>query len=268
MPLTTRRIRVRPGRRPISGSATAEPSRTDRHWWPLVLARCGRRGVFSLAPRVLFTPTTAVPVGDRLNRSRRHPPPTAASLSAGNNRVHAGWSKTSSDILLSYYHMLGTRRSRLMMRAKRVRSSPVWRWAVAAICMLPARLSHRCRQCQSLCGALDRWRPTWSANARVDEPATPTIGIPALAASGTLLCMPPGGVFRHDWSIYYDRSTDGGLTWGSDQVLAQKGYMDGGAFAPDAATNGSNVYVVWDASISGYPPNILLRRSTTNGPAS
>ena len=33
--------------------------------------------------------------------------------------------------------LLGTRRSRLMMRAKRVRSSPVWRWAVAAICMLP-----------------------------------------------------------------------------------------------------------------------------------
>ena len=61
--------------------------------------------------------------------------------------------------------------------------------------------------------------------------------------------------------IYYKRSTDGGLTWGSDRRLTQDGSW---SERPSVATCGSVVHVAWYDGRLG-PPRIFHKRSPDNG---
>ncbi len=63
------------------------------------------------------------------------------------------------------------------------------------------------------------------------------------------------------WEIYYKRSTDGGVTWGSDTRLTNAAAT---SEAASIAVSGSNLHVVWwDNRDGNY--EIYYKRSTTGG---
>jgi hypothetical protein len=73
----------------------------------------------------------------------------------------------------------------------------------------------------------------------------------------------PGGLAKE---IYYKRSSDKGLTWGSDQRLTDAPY---GSDDPRIALQGGIIHLIWDDDRHGYPwqhrEEIYYRRSTDNG---
>lgn len=64
-----------------------------------------------------------------------------------------------------------------------------------------------------------------------------------------------------DYEIYYNRSTDGGLNWGTELRLTS---TNGNSRFPNIAAVGSNVHVVWVEERDGNE-EIYHRRSTDNG---
>jgi len=92
---------------------------------------------------------------------------------------------------------------------------------------------------------------TWRADVRVDD-AHPPREVPAIAATGASATHVAWASSQGDSSvIYYDRSADGGLTWGKDWLLsASEPYNT--ASAPDLVAAGQKVYVVWQQSDGLY----------------
>lgn len=69
--------------------------------------------------------------------------------------------------------------------------------------------------------------------------------------------------YRHgNWEIYYDRSTDGGTTWGGDTRLTNNGAH---SFAPSIAVAGTNVHVVWEDWRIGWNQKVFYKHSTDGG---
>ncbi len=92
---------------------------------------------------------------------------------------------------------------------------------------------------------------TWHADVRVDDDHPPREA-PAIAATGASAAHVAWASSQGDSSvIYYDRSADGGLTWGKDWLLsASEPYNT--ASAPDLVAAGQKVYVVWQQSDGLY----------------
>jgi hypothetical protein len=61
-----------------------------------------------------------------------------------------------------------------------------------------------------------------------------------------------------DWSAYYKRSTDTGVTWPPTDTVIATGF--GAAYNPDLALSGDNVYYAWQANL-----RLNLARSTNGG---
>lgn len=66
-----------------------------------------------------------------------------------------------------------------------------------------------------------------------------------------------------NWEIYYKRSTDGGVTWGSDTRFVY-GSSNGGSEWPWVSSSGSLVHVTWHDHRFGST-EIYYKRSTNNG---
>lgn len=64
-----------------------------------------------------------------------------------------------------------------------------------------------------------------------------------------------------NYEIFYKHSTDGGVTWSSEQNLSNN---SGHSFIHSIAVDGSNVHVVWYNAISGNS-DIFYKRSTDGG---
>jgi hypothetical protein len=65
-----------------------------------------------------------------------------------------------------------------------------------------------------------------------------------------------------DVDIRYKKSTDGGASFSSVQILNDD-FQDSGN--PDIAISGDNVYIVWGEDLPAEPPEIFYRRSTDGG---
>jgi hypothetical protein len=113
---------------------------------------------------------------------------------------------------------------------------------------------------------------TWGEDTRL-TPDTVCQWAPCLAISGSFLHLvwyddrndPSGGCGGWYPDIYYQRSTDGGLTWGSDTRLTEK--APGAWFwsgYPCIAVSGSVVHVVWEDDRGGNG-NIFYKRSMDGG---
>ncbi len=100
---------------------------------------------------------------------------------------------------------------------------------------------------------------TWGTNVQVSDGGHYVNKAPAIAAAGPLTVhVAWEGDLSGYPAIYYDRSGDGGQTWGTDQQLDQS---YGSATSPDVAASGAQtVYVVWSQYSSLY-----LARSLDGG---
>ena len=86
---------------------------------------------------------------------------------------------------------------------------------------------------------------TWNTDARVDDDHA-LQGAPAIGATDALTVHVAWASTQGESGvIYYDRSADGGETWGRDQSLSEVGAYNG-ANAPDLVVSGTQtIYVVW-----------------------
>ncbi len=87
---------------------------------------------------------------------------------------------------------------------------------------------------------------TWGTDVRVDD-NHPGQGAPAMGATGALTVHVAWASLQYEMggTIYYDRSGDGGQTWGVDQSLIPSGsYVT--ANSPDLVVSGTlGIFVVW-----------------------
>ncbi len=85
---------------------------------------------------------------------------------------------------------------------------------------------------------------TWNTDVRVDDEHS-IGGAPSLAAAGIQNVHVVWASMSQDYgAIYYDRSADGGLTWGVDRRLNEQNYMS--ASDPDIVVSGTQqLFVVW-----------------------
>jgi hypothetical protein len=85
--------------------------------------------------------------------------------------------------------------------------------------------------------------------------------VPAIAASGSLtvhLAWQQNG--PSNWQVVYNRSGDGGQTWGSDQLIYSNGGPASSGESVDIATGSANqVYVVWTGN------NVIREARSLNG---
>jgi len=87
---------------------------------------------------------------------------------------------------------------------------------------------------------------------------------PAIASSGNYLHLVYGDCKSGHYEIYYRRSDDEGLTWGSEVMLTNADNFN--SEAPSITVNGSEIHVVWDDDRFG--PNqtdIYYKHSLDNG---
>ncbi len=94
---------------------------------------------------------------------------------------------------------------------------------------------------------------TWHTDVRVDDSHPPNES-PAIGATGALTVHVAWADTQYESGgvIYYDRSGNGGLTWGVDQPL-NEGIYGSGAASPDLVTRGTQeVFVVWAQYSSLY----------------
>jgi hypothetical protein len=65
---------------------------------------------------------------------------------------------------------------------------------------------------------------------------------PSVAVSGSVVHVVWWDHCDGNWEIYYKRSTDAGISWGTDTRLTNNNYN---SFSPSVAVSGSAVHVVW-----------------------
>ena len=83
----------------------------------------------------------------------------------------------------------------------------------------------------------------------------------ALAMDGATVHAAWSQIADNNWEIYYNRSSDGGLTWGTAQRLTNNQYD---AWQPALAAAGGSVHLVW-ADDRGSDFQVLYKRSSDGG---
>lgn len=106
---------------------------------------------------------------------------------------------------------------------------------------------------------------SWSASSRLTNAAGES-RYPSIAASGSTVHVTwSDNIGSSNYRIYYKRSTNGGVSWGSNVLMTNKNYYN---IYPCLALNGSVVQVVYqnlNNRGSGY--DIIFKKSTNNGTA-
>jgi len=90
---------------------------------------------------------------------------------------------------------------------------------------------------------------------------TATSYVPCVAAYGRNVHVVWTDDRKENWEIYYKRSTDNGLTWGSDTRLTSNTAI---SQAASVAAFGKNVYVAWEDDRAGNF-DIFVKKSPDNG---
>jgi hypothetical protein len=102
----------------------------------------------------------------------------------------------------------------------------------------------------------------WGADIRLTNNSAMSI-YPSISVSGLVVHVVwyDSRVGSGGYAIYYKRSTDGGLNWGTDTQLSGIG----GVYYPCVSTSGVLVHVVWHVVSSYYTRTIYYKRSTDGG---
>jgi hypothetical protein len=101
----------------------------------------------------------------------------------------------------------------------------------------------------------------WGSDQRLTN-NTYGSGNPSISVSGSLVHVVWYDYRDGNYEIYYKRSTDGGVNWGSDTRLTNNSAE---SLYPSAAVYGTNVYVVWyDSRTGNY--EIYYKRDPTGNP--
>ena len=101
---------------------------------------------------------------------------------------------------------------------------------------------------------------TWGTDTRLTN-NTSVSGYPGIAVSGSLVHIIWEDLRNNNWQIYYKRSTDGGVTWGTDTRLTN---ITQNSNTPSIAVSGSIVHAVWHDNRDGNY-EIYYKRSTDGG---
>ena len=102
---------------------------------------------------------------------------------------------------------------------------------------------------------------TWGIDTRLTyNPGTQCA--PGIALSGSYVHVVWRDNRHGDAEVYYNRSTDGGTTWGDDTRLTDTLSVD--VWFPSVAVSDSNVHVVWDDARHGNE-EVYYKRSTDGG---
>jgi hypothetical protein len=88
---------------------------------------------------------------------------------------------------------------------------------------------------------------TWSVDTRLTED-TNSSGIPTLVARGNTVYLAWEDTRTTMFDVYYKRSTDGGLTWGTDTQLTSDAAESG---APSLAIDGEKLHLVYGTNRHG-----------------
>jgi len=178
------------------------------------------------------------------------------ALAAGSsNRVYAVWPQASTDILFSVWNSSTWSSAQPVSDLGEARQERPAASVSSAGTIYAAWMDYRGDAtlanvyfARSTDGA-----QTWSANSRVNNTAYRTTTGPAIAASGPLTVHV---AWRNDdltgWTVYYNRSANGGLAWGTGlQVMAVKG-VAGAGYLDLAADTVGNVYIVGNGASGIY----------------
>jgi len=101
---------------------------------------------------------------------------------------------------------------------------------------------------------------TWGSDIRITNNLVDS-DYPAISASGQLVHIVWQDRRDTNIEVYYKRSVDGGVTWGTDVRLTANIY---GSWNPSVASSGSNVIVAWYDS-RDLNAEIYIKRSTNGG---
>jgi hypothetical protein len=101
---------------------------------------------------------------------------------------------------------------------------------------------------------------TWGADIRITNAAGNSKG-PSIAVSGTTVIVVWYDSRNGRDEIYFQRSTDGGATWGGNTLLATG---SGNSDNPFAAMSGNTIHVAWYDTREGNP-EIYYNQSTDGG---
>ncbi len=101
---------------------------------------------------------------------------------------------------------------------------------------------------------------SWGTDTRLTNNSTGSY-MPSVSASGSTVHVVWFDERDGNIEIYYKRSTDGGLSWGTDIRLT---YNSAVSFYPSVSVLGSTVHVVWFDSRDGNY-EIYYKRSTDGG---
>ncbi len=86
---------------------------------------------------------------------------------------------------------------------------------------------------------------TWGTDVRVDD-GHPASGVPAIGGAGALGVHVAWRSVQQDLGVvYYDRSGDGGLTWGTDHLLTGPDYKKSVNSLDLVISGTQSIYVVW-----------------------
>ncbi|MCK9211500.1 MAG: exo-alpha-sialidase [Ignavibacteriaceae bacterium] len=102
---------------------------------------------------------------------------------------------------------------------------------------------------------------TWSGDLRLSN-TTGKSWAPTVAVSGSVVHVAWYDSTAGNWEIYYKRSTDGGINWGTDTRLTNN---SASSEFPTLAVSGSIVHIAWTDGRNGAIPNLYYKRSTNGG---
>jgi hypothetical protein len=101
---------------------------------------------------------------------------------------------------------------------------------------------------------------TWGEDLRITNDPAPSWN-PNLAVSGSVLYLVWQEGRSGFWDIYYNYSTDGGITWATDTQLNDFSYM---SYRPHIAADGSVLHVIW-YDYRDFNYEIYYKRNPTGG---
>jgi hypothetical protein len=91
-------------------------------------------------------------------------------------------------------------------------------------------------------------------------------GLPQISSSGSNVCIVWEDYRNGEADIYFNYSTDGGVTWQASDIRIDTGDSPGekDSYYPQISSNGNYVYVVWEDYRNGEP-DIYFNYSTDGG---